>query len=435
MDTFTKVTTRIAIVLSVIFVLVMGGLFVFFNFGDAVKDNGDKSSIWGIGKLVFSEIQLSYEEEYISNPEGESEGLLFESSLTSQDWDKRHAAGLTNANVLFYMSLLEERYAFSVLEPELKQLYAEMYLVLYNYAENIPLCSTNLTDIKFVAECIYVDCPEFFYHTGYEYTSNKMKDVVVKITFSPMYSFTKSEVSEMKNAINAYATNCLAGIDTQGEDYYKVQYIYEYLILTTDYDETVEYNQTICSVALYNRTVCLGYARMMQYLLQELDIQTAIVIGENSEGVSHAWDLVKIGTAYYYVDPTWGDASYLQSENTEVLSAINYDYLCVTTDELTKTHRIDSSVPMPRCVFKYDNYFVRNNCLITNISIEEFDRAFGSSYNVGGAYSIKCENEKLFAETEKYLIEGGNIYRFLPNTNAQVRYTKNENMYTYTFFQ
>lgn len=437
MDNFEKVIIKILIGLAAIFAVFMIVLFVYFNFGEAIRTAGksEDMSLFGMGKYILSEIQISGQEQFVDNPEGEEEALFFEASLTSYDWTNRAQAGLTNSAVLSKMKDLEDRYAYSMLEPELKQLYAEMYLVLANYAVDIPLCSTNIVDVKYVAECLYVDCPEFFYHTGYEYISSKLKDTVVKISYTPCYAYDLSDIEIMQGAVNAYAADCLAGIDTSWEDYYKVEYIYEYLIYYTDYDETVENNQTICSVAMHSRSVCLGYARMMQYLLQELDIQTAIVIGRNNEGVSHAWDLVKIGTAYYYVDPTWGDASYQQTDSQEVLSVINYDYLCVTTDELTRTHEIDSSVPMPRCVFRNDNFFVRNDCYITSISNEEFFRAFTSMNYKGGGFSIKCENEQLFADTEKYLIEEGNIYRYMPNPNVQVRYTKNENMYTYTFFQ
>lgn len=437
MDNFTKVVVRIAIGLACILVGIMIFFAIYFKIGDTIiaGGKGDDMSLFGMGKFILSEIQLSGEEKFVDNPEGETDDLHFTASLTALDWKKRSEAGLTNASVISSMKKLESRYAYSVIEPELRQLYAEMYLVLEHYATQVPLCSNNITDIKYIAECLYVDCPEFFYHTGYEYLINKLKDNVVKVEYSPIYSFSQSDVEEMKTAINNYAINCLAGIDTAWEDFYKVQYIYEYLILYTDYDETVDYNQTICSVALYSRSVCLGYARMMQYLLQELDIQTAIVIGETKDGVSHAWNLIKIGTAYYYTDPTWGDASYLQSENEETLSMINYDYLCVTTDELSKTHLIDSSVPMPRCVFKYDNYFVRHNCFVSSIGNEQFDKAFGNAYHAGGAFSIKCSDENIFADTEKYLIEDGNIYRFMPSPSEPVRYIKNENMYTYTFFQ
>lgn len=437
MDTFSKVTLRIGIVLSVIFLAVMTGLVLYSNLGDKMKANGkgDDLSLYGMGKYILSEIQLSGQEQFVANPEGEAEGLVWEASFTMEDWNARQSAGLTNASILSCMKELESRYAYSVLESELRQLYAEMYLVLNNYATSVPLCSTNLTDVKYVAECLYVDCPEFFYHTGYEYVISRLNDNVVKIEYTPCYSFSASGIEEMKSVINGYTANCLAGIDTSWEDYYKVQYIYEYLILYTDYDETVEHNQTICSVAMDSRSVCLGYARMMQYLLQELDIQTAIVIGKTKDNVSHAWDLVKLGNAYYYVDPTWGDASYRQADAEEILTGINYDYLCVTTDEITRTHEIDSSVPLPRCVFIYDNYFVRNNCVISSIGIEQFDRAFGSAYKSSGSYSIKCENESIFRDTEKFLIEEGNIYRFLQDPNRPVRYTKNENMYTYTFFQ
>ncbi len=438
MDKSTKGLQWLCLITMCIMSVLVIGILVFLNVEERMKFEGkdDDMSLYGMGRYVLSEIQLSTEEEFVPNPEGEADGISFEASLTSRDWMLREQAGLTNATILNCMrNVIRFKYAYSLLDLELRQLYAEMYLILLNGASDVPLCSNNLVDVKYVAECIYTDCPEFFYHYGYEYVSSKLGDVVVKINYSPCYSMNPDEIRQMQAHINGYAANCFAGINTAADDYHKVKYVYEYLIFTTDYDETVEHNQTICSVALYNRSVCLGYARMMQYLLQELAIETAIVIGKNEQGVSHAWNLVKLGNAYYYVDPTWGDASYQQAGEQERLSVINYDYLCVTTDELLQTHIIESRIPMPRCVFQHDNYYVREGCYVSMIDIKHFEEAFRAGTTADGTISIKCKDAKVFEDTGKFLIEEGNLYRFVRNSSGQVQYTMNENMYTYTFFQ
>lgn len=388
-------------------------------------------TLFGMGEFLLSEVSLSYEEKTIDNPEGEAEGLVMQAELTALDWDNRRKAGLTNDNILQTMEKFEDKYAYSILAPELRQLYAEMYLILANYTGDIPLCTTNVNDIIYVSECIYMDCPEFYYHVGYEYIKSTFGGKVVKICYKPYYSMTAQQILDMQKYINEYTTNCLAGIRTDMDAYHKIKYVYEYLIMTTEYDETADHNQNICSVACYGRTLCLGYAKMMQYLLQELNMKCAVVIGENLEGVSHAWNLVEINNAYYYVDPTWGDTSY--SASVAGIAEISYDYLCITTDELMRTHVIDSYVPLPRCVFIYDNYYVREGCYIDKIDPDKFNTVFSYADKSLGFVSIKCSDESVFEAVGEYLIDERRVTQYL-NYGGGVQYVENEKMYTYTFF-
>ena len=60
------------------------------------------------------------------------------------------------------------------------------------------------------------------------------------------------------------------------------------------------------------------------------------------------------------MDTTWGDASYRQADNIEQdsdwIPQVNYDYLCVTTSQLLRTHTPDMGVPLPECTATRDNY-------------------------------------------------------------------------------
>lgn len=52
--------------------------------------------------------------------------------------------------------------------------------------------------------------------------------------------------------------------------------------------------------------VCDGYAKAYALILQEIGIDCIFVDGK-ADGINHAWNLIRIGDAWYWVDATWND--------------------------------------------------------------------------------------------------------------------------------
>ena len=99
----------------------------------------------------------------------------------------------------------------------------------------------------------------------------------------------------------------------RGDTYEKIKYIYETLIRQVEYQEDSGQNQNIRSVFLEGKTVCMGYSKAAQYLLNRMGIFCTLVTGtvNGDRPSSHAWNLVKIGEEYYFMDVTWGNPGYL----------------------------------------------------------------------------------------------------------------------------
>mgnify|MGYP001070805401 CR=1 FL=1 len=341
------------------------------------------------------------------------------------------------------LSLREEQsdvYAFHRLTQEEQTVYIEILWSLLTFQENVTLSTMDQEVISKVFQCVLNDHPEIFYVNGYTYTKYTLGDMLKKITFTGTWQTEREEIEKKQEGIEAYVSQCLAGMPAGADEYETVKYIYEYLIDHTEYDDSAEDNQNICSVFLDGRSVCQGYAKATQYLLQRAGIHATLVLGSVSSGEGHAWNLIRIDGAWYYVDTTWGDASYqavggADSWPEEKIPRINYDYLCVTTEQLCKTHAIDNVVELPQCTSMEANYYVREGLYFTTLDEEQLERIFQEGYEKGNAYiTLKCASEELYRQMQERLIDRQEIFHYLDCPDGVVSYTDDARQYSMSFW-
>lgn len=333
----------------------------------------------------------------------------------------------------------EDCYAFGKLSEEEQEVYLEILEALIHFRENVRLSSCDKELISRVFQCVLNDHPEIFYVEGYSYTEYTLGSVLKKITFTGSYRFSPEEVEDKQRKIDSYVNQCLAGIPEGADEYGKVKYVYEYLIHHTDYDAAAKDSQNICSVFLERKSVCQGYAKATQYLLNRAGVFATLVLGRVVGGEGHAWNLVRIDGEYYYVDTTWGDASYQAVGGSdypvEKIPTINYDYLCVTTEQMEQTHTQENVVEMPECTSMDANFYVREGVYFTDFDEEKIEKIFTDSYERGDTYvTLKCEGPEIYRKMQEMLIGEQGVFRYLNCPDKAVSYVENEKQYSLSFW-
>lgn len=333
----------------------------------------------------------------------------------------------------------EERYAFSTLTKEEQNLYAEIYETLIQNETDTPLSTLDTKQLEKVFQCVLSDHPEIFYVDGYTSIRHMRDGEIEALSFSGSYLYNREEIKDRQEKIEAYTEAILADAPVTIDEYEKVKYVYEYLIEHTEYRLGAPDHQNICSVFLSKESVCQGYAKATQYLLQKMGISCVLVTGTVKTGETHAWNLVRINGEYYYVDTTWGDASYVMQEKNAGyegrLPTINYEYLCIPDKQLYKTHRTDDKIPMPVCDSMTANYYVREGAYFTGADVEKLRALFEKAYEKGNEYvTLKCADSQTYDAFMEELIYRQKVFDYMHVRDGTVAYTNNSEQLSLSFW-
>lgn len=193
----------------------------------------------------------------------------------------------------------------------------------------------NGKELKNAFTAVCNDHPELFWlNTGYSY-KYAPNGTIAEIDLS--LNYTAQSLEEAKAAFDKAVNEIIYGSRGVGDDYQKELYVHNALIKKISYDLGAPINQSAYSALVSNRTVCAGYARAFQYIMQQLGIPCYYCTGY--AGQNHAWNIIKIDGDFYNVDVTWDDTT-----------PFTYDYFNCSDADYAKDHvRKDLSVYLPPC--------------------------------------------------------------------------------------
>lgn len=213
-----------------------------------------------------------------------------------------------------------------------RQVYANMVELYPTFTPVENITEDEFQEIFFAVMC---DHPELFW-VDTEYTGKKSrKNVIIEIDLK--FNYTADDLEGYKEKFERAANRIIDKAKTMNNEYEMEKYVHNALVESIDYVDGAELNQSAYSALINGETVCAGYARSFQYIMQQLEVPCYFCSGYTGE--SHAWNIVYLDGDYYNVDVTWAD--------TDVMT---YNYFNKTDDDYSRDHaRKDISIYLPAC--------------------------------------------------------------------------------------
>ncbi len=225
---------------------------------------------------------------------------------------------------------------YQMLDDQSKHLYRQIFANARALNDHFKAVETNVTGTQlnnaFVA--VFNDHPELFYldtkfSAGYRKNGNCLEIREYYNSLADNIGATSAQFEEAAQSVKNAAP-------TSPEEYEKA--VHDSLAEMNEYSLGAPYNQSAYSALAAGSTVCAGYSRAFQYVMQLAGIPCYYYSGYAGE--SHAWNIICLDDEFYNVDVTWDDTD----------PGHNYDWYNKTDADYATTHmRKGLSVYLPPC--------------------------------------------------------------------------------------
>lgn len=320
-------------------------------------------------------------------------------------------------------------YAYSTLPAAEQQVYREVWHGLTTGQET-KLSTLEDDVLKRVFKYVLYDHPEIYYTDGFHYSSESIGETRLSLSLIPQYTLSQEEKEETDARLSEKLTAVLSAAPT-GSDYEKALYAYDWVVENTDYTTDAVNGQNVLSVFLDGQSVCNGYAKAFQLLLQKMSIPAVLVTGQAKNG-SHAWVAACLDGAWSLFDPTWGEPGISDAAFSDI-HFVNHSYFALTSADMDLDHEALGDLTLPDCSDESHSFFRQAGSYFTNCDMETLRSCFRKAQEKGNAaVQFRCENEALREEFLHELLDNQMVYRFL-NGQTRASYFVNEGLNVVTF--
>lgn len=144
----------------------------------------------------------------------------------------------------------------------------------------------------------------YFIDGGYAYIESRG---VMAPTFYEEFR-SGSARSKATQAMKNQITSCESAIAAAGSAEQKAKVAHDYIVKKVEYDDNYltnpenPFHQSAYSVFCDDHSVCAGYTKAFEILMNGAGIDTIAVLSTD-----HAWNMIKINDSWYHMDCTWDD--------------------------------------------------------------------------------------------------------------------------------
>lgn len=220
-------------------------------------------------------------------------------------------------------------------------------------------------------EAFLTDNPQFFYiGSSYTYEGYRVGDRAQYNVLSLSLTMNAAERRAAEQKLEQAIAELIEGLYGR-EPFRQELLLHDRLIARCRYDTAAAKSAdpdreypfafTAYGALVEGRAVCEGYARAFSLLCRRVGIPCTTVNGVDlAANTAHMWNLVTIDGADYHVDVTWDDRG----------DAPLHLYLNLTTEEISRTHRLDADSLGGGCTATAAGYY-----RATGRFQERYDRA------------------------------------------------------------
>ncbi len=227
---------------------------------------------------------------------------------------------------------------YQFLSSAQKQVYGQAVKAALNRENSfVPLAHVDPGELSEAMHAVYFDHPEIFWlDSGFGFEYRPQDNGVVSVTMD--FNSLAENLDYNSRIFNKEAQAIIAQCSRLETDREKEKAAHDELVRRVNYKEGAEHPQSAFGAIVSGESVCAGYSRAFQYIMNAMGIDTYYVSGETSDG-EHAWNIVRLEGDFYNVDLTWDDIddSYMYFNESDMV--------------FDETHvRCASAMQLPSCM-------------------------------------------------------------------------------------